>query len=126
MPTPRETRQRAAIARVLAEARGPLLPEAVLRRAREHAPGLGQATVYRTLKRLAEDGELRAVRLDDERVRYEAAGGHHHHFRCRGCDEVLDVAGCGLAPPALGGPLPAGFRVERHEVVLIGLCARCA
>lgn len=126
MPTPRETRQRAAIARVLAEARGPLLPETVLRRAQQHAPRLGQATVYRTLKRLAADGAIRAVRLADERVRYEAAKGHHHHFHCRGCDEVLDVAGCGLPPPSLAGPLPPGFTVERHELILIGLCARCA
>ena len=86
-------------------------------------PGLGVATVYRTLKRFLEEGILRPVELPGIPSHYELAGlAHHHHFRCRTCDRVFDVEGC---PDRVAELVPAGFRLEEHEVVLYGLCSTC-
>ena len=49
-----------------------------------------------------------AVYLPGEPARYEPAGkGHHHHFRCRGCDRLFEVTGC---RPAAAARPPRGFR----------------
>ncbi|MEW6280573.1 MAG: transcriptional repressor, partial [Candidatus Eremiobacterota bacterium] len=48
----RNTRQRDAIRRALADANRPLAPQEVLEEARRYSPGLGIATVYRNLKGL--------------------------------------------------------------------------
>ena len=70
-----------------------------------------------------ESGALHAVELPGAAARYELAGKHHHHhFHCRRCDGVFEVDAC---PAGIRGLLPRGFRLEGHEIVLYGLCARC-
>lgn len=121
---PRSTRQRSAIREVLAQSDRPLLPQEVLEAARGAAPTLGLATVYRTLKALADEGQLRTVALPGAAPRYETAGRHHHHhFQCTRCQRVFDVHAC---PGDLGRLAPAGFTVEDHDLTLYGRCAACA
>lgn len=120
----RDTRQRRAIRKVLEAAGRPLSPQEILEGARRQAPTLGPATVYRTLRALADEGWLTPVTLPGEPARYEPAGKtHHHHFRCRGCDRLFEVEGCRQASVAKA---PRGFVIEDHEVVWYGRCARCA
>ncbi|WP_119290567.1 Fur family transcriptional regulator [Azohydromonas sediminis] len=119
----RNTRQRQAIAEAIVTAGRPLLPQEILERARAAVPSLSLATVYRNLKQLVEDGELRSVALPGDVARYEPAGSaHHHHFQCRQCERVYDVPGC---PDHLGAMVPRGFTVEDHEITLYGRCADC-
>ncbi len=121
----RRTQQREAIRGALRRAGRPLTPEEVHRAAQGAVPRLGIATVYRNLRTLAGSGWLREVELPGGGpVRYEVAGKHHHHhFHCRGCDRVFEVDDC---PGDLRALAPDGFRSESHEIILYGLCARCA
>jgi Fur family transcriptional regulator, ferric uptake regulator len=120
----RETRQREAIRRAFLDAGHPLSPREVHERAAAEIQKLGIATVYRTVSSLLEQGWLVAVELPGEPARYERAGkAHHHHFHCRACDRVFEVEGC---PGNLKTVTPKGFRLERHEFVLYGLCLDCA
>jgi|RifCSP16_2_1023846.scaffolds.fasta_scaffold125531_2 Fur family ferric uptake transcriptional regulator len=119
----RKTRQRASIEAVFRQAGRPLSAREVLDDAAAVTPGLGIATVYRTIHGLLDDGWLEMVALPDEPPRYELAGKHHHdHFRCRGCTRVFDVEDC----PVLDARVPAGFVLEGHSAVLRGLCAACS
>ena len=119
----RRTQQRHAIHKAFEETSRPLGPQEVLDIAQASVPGLGVATVYRTLKKFLEEGILRTVELPGAPNRYELAGlDHHHHFCCRTCDRVFDVEGC---PDRVAELAPAGFRLEAHEVVLYGLCSHC-
>ena len=121
----RKTRQGQAIRRVIAESGRPLSPAEIQEAAKHDIPSLGLATVYRVIKRMAEDGEVAAVQLPGEPPRYEdqrVAAEHHHHFHCNDCGRVFDVPGC---PDGLDALTPPGFRVNRHELVLYGQCALC-
>jgi Fur family transcriptional regulator, ferric uptake regulator len=119
----RNTQQRSAIRGAMARAARPLLPQEVLEEAQTEAPSLGIATVYRNLKALVEDGELREVSLPGENTRFELAGhGHHHHFQCTACQRVFDVHAC---PGDLSKLAPAGFTVEDHDLTLYGRCKEC-
>ncbi|MCM5680644.1 transcriptional repressor [Schlegelella sp. S2-27] len=120
----RNTRQRTAIREAIAQAGRPLLPQEVLEAAQAGAPGLSIATVYRNLRTLLDEGELRAVLLPGENARYElAGGGHHHHFQCLACDRVFEVDAC---PGNLASLAPPGFIVEDHDLTLYGRCSECA
>jgi Fur family ferric uptake transcriptional regulator len=125
MPENRSTSQKEAIREALEAADGPLLPEELLMAARHACPTLGQATVYRALRRMEDAGDVQKVVIADGRPRYEPTQPHHHHFHCRKCARVFDIAGCIPSPASLGRNLPEGFSVEGHEIVLFGVCAEC-
>ena len=119
----RNTRQRSAIREAIAQAERPLLPQEVLDAAQLQVPGLGIATVYRTVKAMLAQEEIVSVHLPGDNPYYEQAGlHHHHHFRCRKCDQVFELHGC---PAGLTALTPKGFAVESHEITLRGLCASC-
>lgn len=120
----RTTCQRSAIVEVIRDAPGPLRPMEILELASHQVPTLGIATVYRQLKRLQESGEVRAVELGINDVRYEPTDrGHHHHFLCRECGEAFDIDGC---PGGIAKLAPPGFEVDEHEVTLYGRCRNCS
>jgi Fur family ferric uptake transcriptional regulator len=119
----RDTKQRKAIRTSIEAAARPLSPQEILESAQAAVPGLGMATVYRSIKSLVDEGWLRTVELPGRPPAYEVAGkAHHHHFHCRVCGKVFEVEGC---PGNLKKLAPPGFVVEEHEVVLYGLCDRC-
>lgn len=119
----RNTRQRTAILGAIEHAGRPLSPGELHELARTDAPSLGLATVYRNIKSLLGDGLIREVSLPSEAPRYELADlGHHHHFKCRQCERVFDIAECCTDWHAMA---PAGFVVEAHDVTLFGLCNQC-
>jgi Fur family ferric uptake transcriptional regulator len=122
----KSTRQREAIGKILAGARGPLTVAEILGQARADVACLGIATVYRNLKKMADLGQVRDVVLPDGQVRYEARReGHHHHFHCRSCQRTWCQDFCPVGLPD-GASLPSGFLVESHELVMYGLCRACA
>jgi Fur family transcriptional regulator, ferric uptake regulator len=120
----RHTSQRSAIREAFACTPRPLGPGEVLTLAKKSVPGLGIATVYRNLSALVKVGWLVPVAMPGEPPRYERAGkGHHHHFHCRRCGGVFEIEGC---PGKLHRLVPRGFKLESHELLLAGLCERCA
>ena len=120
----RNTRQRRAIEKAVGEANRPLGPREILDRARRFVPGLGIATVYRTIRGLVDTGRLRVVKLPGATDRYELEGKHHHHhFHCRECDGVFELESC---TDDYREVAPRGFQLEHHEVTLYGLCPSCA
>ncbi len=120
----RDTKQRRAILTVLRNARGPLAPREICRRAQRLTPGLGLATVYRNLRKLSESGILRAVELPTVGRRFELASvPHHHHFVCRLCDRAYCTRSC---TQKLADWVPPGFVVESHEITLFGICRDCS
>jgi Fur family transcriptional regulator, ferric uptake regulator len=122
----RQTRQRDRIFEVIREAQGPLTVPEIFERAQQAVPGLGIATVYRTINLLQDVGQIESVILPSGETRYEMSDlGHHHHFQCRKCEEVYDLDDCPVSV-SHGRATPDGFVIESHELTLYGVCPTCA
>ena len=123
-PSERNTRQREAIRLAIEKAHRPLSTQEILEAANQYVSGVGIATVYRNVKAFLNSGDITAVTIPGDSPRYEMAGhAHHHHFHCTACDRLFDVHHC---PGDLREMAPAGFRVDRHELTLYGLCEACS
>ncbi|MGH7244401.1 MAG: Fur family transcriptional regulator [Phycisphaerales bacterium] len=119
----RNTKQRDAIKSVITEAHGPVSAREVFDLAQRRVRGMGMATVYRTLKSLVADRGIVQVEMPGEPPRFEISGkGHHHHFYCRSCGKMFEVEQC---PGDLSYLAPKGFKLENHDLLLLGLCAEC-
>lgn len=90
-------------------------------------PGLGRATVFRTVDALLEQGVVDRVEFADGTRRYRVCGGtlHHHHLTCVQCHRVVEVDAC--LPPELLATIAsnADFALEGHSLELFGRCASC-
>ena len=92
---------------------------------REAMPTVSLDTVYRTLGLFMRLGLVTTVRPLNERVRFDANTGLHHHFVCTRCGATLDFehgAFDGLPVPRAAAALG---RVESRRVELRGVCAAC-
>lgn len=89
--------------------------------------GVGLATVYRNLQRLAEEGRADTLRRETgEQAFLLCGGGHHHHLTCRACGRVEQVRDCRLDDWARAVAKSHGFAEVEHEAELVGLCSACA
>lgn len=117
------TRQRAVILDILRQAGQPLTAQDIHERALQNHAGIGLATVYRALKAFITQGDIAQVEIPGASPCYEPSDrGHHHHFVCQHCRQVFDLQGCVHDLDELA---PEDFRVERHEIVLYGVCPSC-
>ncbi|MCC8999749.1 MAG: transcriptional repressor [Candidatus Contendobacter sp.] len=117
------TRQREVILNILRQSGRPLTPQEIREQASQDSAGIGLATVYRALKAFMARGEILPVEIPGASPCYEPADrGHHHHFICQHCRQVFDLQGCVHDLEALA---PRDFQVQRHDIILYGVCAAC-
>jgi Fur family ferric uptake transcriptional regulator len=89
--------------------------------------GVGLATVYRNLQRLADEGDADTLRRANGELAFLLCGaGHHHHLSCRRCGRVEQVRDCRLDDWASEVAAGHGFSQVEHHAELIGLCAACS
>lgn len=92
----------------------------------EAAPGVGRATVFRTLRLLQDLGVVCQMVLDDGTAAYRlASGGHHHHLVCSECGAVSDFASGDLEGVLQEIARRTGYRVDAHRLEVYGLCPEC-
>ena len=122
--TRRPTRQRAAVAAVLAdndEFRSAQELHAILRDAGDK---VGLATVYRNLQAMAADGEIDMLRTDEGEAVYRACStGHHHHLVCRSCGATIEVEGPAVERWTDAIARQHGFAAVSHTLEIFGTCA---
>lgn len=121
----RATRQRVAALRLLRRTKTHPTAAALHTRLLDEHEDLSQKTVYETLDALVRVGLASRVTAEGEPYRYEARPEPHYHASCRVCGRLQDVPASADSQIRGRADLPEGFRVERIEVTLRGLCLRC-
>lgn len=123
---PRLTPRRRAVLDVLCASMDHPTASEVYDRVRLVAPGIGAATVYRTLSMLVATGRALELNLGDGvAARYDANTARHDHLVCEGCGVAVDVD---LAfPGRLVDELTrrTGFTVTGYDLQFRGRCPRC-
>lgn len=122
----KNTKQREAILRVLAEGSGPLTAEEIGERVRCTYPSLALSTVYRNLERFEQAGRIESVVLDDNVARYFLKGGKHGHYMiCTDCHASVRIDDCPLQE--LEGRLAkdTGYEISGHNLTIFGRCPKC-
>jgi len=125
----RSTRQRIAVAAVLQEVddfRSAQDLHEILRRKGER---VGLATVYRSLRAMADAGDIDMLVTSEGETLYRRCGqgaGHHHHLVCRQCGLTIEVKAPAVERWAttIGGE--HGFTEVEHTLEIFGTCPDCA
>jgi Fur family ferric uptake transcriptional regulator len=90
------------------------------------APGVGRATVFRTLRLLQDVGAICQVVAPDGALEYRVtAVGHHHHLVCAECGAVDDFSGCDISDLLAELAMRTGYEIGAHRLEVYGRCAAC-
>jgi Fur family ferric uptake transcriptional regulator len=124
----RSTSQRRLVTDVFFRTGGHMSIEDLLAKVREQDPRVGYATVYRTLRLLAEC-ELANVRhFGDGVTRYELRdeGEHHHdHLICTECQRIVEFEDEAIEVLQDRVAERYGYRLKSHKHELYGVCPQC-
>jgi Fur family transcriptional regulator, ferric uptake regulator len=124
--TTRNTRQRAEVRDAIASGSAFVTSQDVHDLMRRDGSKVGLATVYRTLQKMAGDGELDTIRTPDGQIAYRTCTpGHHHHLVCRRCGRTVEISLPGLEEITRRIAGEYGFAEIDHEVEFFGTCAGC-
>lgn len=128
MTMQRMTRQRAAVADLLAATEDFRSAQQLHETLRNHGENIGLATVYRSLQALADSGAVDALRSDDGEVLYRKCETvkHHHHLVCRECGTTVEVRGESVERWADEVGREHGFTDLDHTIDLFGRCRDCS
>ncbi len=97
----------------------------VFERALEKTPKLSFATVYNSLKFLAEQGMIRQLNFGEDYARFDGKMDRHDHLVCRKCGKVDDFTRITAPRPGQDFSVPKGFKVEELSIQVTGLCDSC-
>jgi len=116
------TPQRRAILEALTENTSHPTAEQIHEMVRERMPDISLATVYNTLRELAEMQELWELDLGHGVRHYEISRGEHAHRVCLMCGRIEDVPGDFGKVKSLF-QCSDDFRPVRYAVTIYGYCA---
>ena len=90
-------------------------------------PGVGYATVYRTMKLLKECEFAEEQHFADGHTRYENADveEHHDHILCDECGEIVEFTDESIERLQEEIAESLGFVLLHHKMELYGVCAPC-
>lgn len=122
----RITPQRDVLLRALSTTIGHPTADDLVKKVRKVLPTVSHATVYRNVQELVRAGLIGTLARSGAAVQFETNPDHHHHFTCRECGRMWDVYldRVTVALDRSRSPL-TGFQIDRRDVQLHGLCARC-
>jgi Fe2+ or Zn2+ uptake regulation protein len=122
----RVTPQRLVIHRLLRRRDRHLTADEVHEAVARDLPGTSAPTVYATLDLLSELGLARRIDAGTGATLYDARTEAHHHSACRRCGAVEDLDAPEDLSSVADAARRAGFQPQGVEVVVSGLCRRCA
>lgn len=123
----RSTDQRKIIVETFFKAPHHISIEELLAEVRVQDPRVGYATVYRTLKLLAECGVAHERRFGDGLARYELAdeASHHDHLICLECGKIVEFEEPRIEKLQDEVGKSHGFELRSHKHELYGVCPEC-
>jgi len=119
--------KRDQILRIFLQQEGHLSADDLFDLVRRQAPGIGRATVYRTLQWMVEAGIARKVDFGEGRSRYEPSYGHPRHFHliCNGCRRSSEFLSSDIETLVEEVAAARAFTPTQTVVQIYGLCEEC-
>ena len=116
----RATPQRIAVYKYLYENRTHPDVDEIYNAVIRENPSFSKTTVYNSLEALAQEGIIIPVRIDSERIHYDANAAFHGHFICEECKHIFDFDITEFKSEGIDN-----FDIKQKDVYVSGLCPEC-
>jgi Fur family ferric uptake transcriptional regulator len=121
----KSTRQRRALFDCFVEVEGHVSLDDMLQRVHQVVPGLGYATVYRTMKLFVQAGIAEERQFGDGQARYEPIAhehDHHDHIICRNCGQIFEFEDEEIERRQAAVAKAYGLKIVQHRLDIWADC----
>jgi len=120
----KNTRQREQILEAFYEGGGHASIDDLLSRVQERMPGVGYATVYRSMKLFVEAGVAHERHFQEAQTRFEPVHGeeHHDHLICTVCRTIFEFEDPVIEGRQADVARAHGLRLTSHRHEIYGTC----
>lgn len=122
------TNARITVLQVIEEHGGHVTSSEILDYVNAVDPGIGRASVFRTLDLLTRLAIIRPTYIDSSitPTYVMLPDGHHHHIICTQCSRVIEFEDCGLEHMTAALEARLQVKLTGHLLEFYGLCPTCA
>lgn len=127
----RYSRQRNLVLGIVKSSRTHPTAEEIYSVAVRTIPSIGIATVYRNLRMLTENGDIRRILGADGVERYDGNIKRHYHFKCTECGRLFDLTAASEdALEKMDDVIRSTFKLDSDDIIinrtlLEGVCSEC-
>lgn len=121
----KNSKPRRDILEVFLSSEGHLSAQELYDQVKRKNPRVGFATVYRTLKLLAESGLARTLDYGDGTQRYEPDRFQHHHIICTACNRTIEFLSPELEALLQDVQQSHDYLPQPHAVRILSMCQDC-
>lgn len=116
----RATPQRIAVYKYLCE--NPIHPDVdtIYQSLIKDNPSFSKTTIYNSLQALEQKNLIIDVKIDNDRIHYDACTEMHGHFFCEKCKKIVD-----FKINKIESIETDNFDIRQRDVYYSGLCERC-
>ena len=122
------TEARKIVLHVLCENHSHLTSAEISQQVKEMNPKIGRASIFRALDLFTELSIIRPTYYEAQSPHYIvlAADGHHAHFICNQCEQVIEIEECQIN--SMLGELSTlhNLTMTGHVLEVYGLCEKCS
>ncbi len=116
------TKQRRLLHEILFTPPSHMTAEEVYQEAKKVCPGISLGTVYRNLKLMTEEGEIKRIPIVDGPDRYDRTVAPHDHLLCKVCQKILDLPPLDLKTELFE---KIGVEIDSYELTIWYVCPAC-
>lgn len=116
------TRQRQLIHEIICSSMEHLTAEEIYFEAKKRLPKIAVGTVYRNLKQMEEEDEIRKISIPGGPDRYDRSVIPHEHIRCSVCGHLKDLPDLDMQS-YLSEKL--GEKVHSYRLDITYICTKC-
>lgn len=124
MPQRRQTRQRQLVLQAVQAHRDHPSVQSICQTVHQSDPGISQATVYRNLALLAQEGKVLHIKVPGA-DRFDLRADPHDHVLCLCCGQVVDASTAYDPAQDVAVARETGFCIRRHQTLFEGICPCC-
>jgi Fur family transcriptional regulator, ferric uptake regulator len=123
----KNTKQRALIVDIFLSTKDHINVDSLYQKVKAKNPGIGYATVYRTMKLLKESGVASERHFGTGQALYEPllADEHHDHLICISCRKIIEFENPKIESLQERVAKDHQFKLTTHKHELYGHCKKC-
>lgn len=123
----RNTKQKELILDILEHHRTHPTIQEIYEFAKEKDATIGQATIYRNVKRLADEGHiLKLPNSTNDSFHYDINTTPHIHLLCKKCNKIVDIFDNDYESIIKALENKYSISIEKTNIMLEGLCSNCS